>query len=248
MGRCARSGTRRTRRPGRVSEGSQRLADGLGDASEGTTTIGQQENSNYMSLARSSVAMSIVLAFCAAFGLAALILAALGSGERGTDVALQMTARLSFLLFWPAYTGSVLTTLFEPAFEPIKRRTREFGLAFASAHLVHLALVAWLIHIGAAPPLGTFVVFGVAVVWTYLPVLFSIDRLQQTMGSWSWWALRVVGLNCIAYAFALDFLRYPQFGSFRYLLSYLPFAVLSVFGPLLRLAAFMQRAASHGAR
>jgi hypothetical protein len=33
-----------------------------------------------------------------------MALAALGHGERGTDVALQMTARLSFLLFWLAYT------------------------------------------------------------------------------------------------------------------------------------------------
>jgi hypothetical protein len=187
-------------------------------------------------------------AFCAALGLAALMLAALGPGERGTFVALQATARLSFLLFWPAYTAGALTAMFGPAFEPFKRRAREFGLAFASAHLVHLALVAWLTHIGAAPPLGTFVIFGVAVLWTYLLALFSIGRLQQTLGSWGWWTLRVVGLNYIAYAFALDFLRYPQFGSFKYLVGYLPFAVLSVFGPLLRLAAFVQRAASRGAR
>lgn len=35
-------------------------------------------------------------AFCAAFGLAAVVLAAFGTEERGTDVALQVTAR--FLL------------------------------------------------------------------------------------------------------------------------------------------------------
>ena len=207
-----------------------------------------RHSSNYMSLARPSAAAWIGSAFCAALSLAALVIAALGPGERGTDVALEATARLSFLLFWPAYTAGALTALFGPAFEPLKRRAREFGLAFASAHLVHLALVVWLTHIGAAPPLGTFVIFGVAVLWTYLLALFSIGRLQQTLGSWGWWTLRVVGLNYIAYAFALDFLRYPQFGSFKYLVGYLPFAVLSVFGPLLRLAAFVQRAASRGAR
>jgi hypothetical protein len=55
--------------------------------------------------------------------------------------------------------------------------------------------------------------------------------------------LSVVGLNYIAYAFAKDFLGYPQFGSFKYSVGYLPFAALSVAGPLLCLAAFVQRAA-----
>jgi hypothetical protein len=136
-------------------------------------------------------------AFCAALGLAALVPAALGAGERGTDVALQMTARLSFLLFWPAYAAGAMTALFGQAFEPFKRRAREFGLAFASAHVVHIALVAWLIQIGAAPGRGTFVFFGVAVLWTYLLALFSIPRLQQALGSKGWWFLRLVGLNYI---------------------------------------------------
>src|SRR6202021_2560392 len=153
--------------------------------------------------ARPSAAVWIGSSFCAALGLAALMLATLGPGERGTGVALQMTARLSFLLFWPAYAAGALTALFGPAFEPLKRRAREFGLAFAAAQLVHLALVAWLTHIGATPPLGTFVIFGVAVLWTYFLALFSIGRLQQTLGSWAWWTLHVVGLNYIAYAFAL---------------------------------------------
>jgi hypothetical protein len=210
--------------------------------------MGQQRHSpSLMSLARPGAAVWIGLAFCAALGLAALVLAALGPGERGTDAALQVTARLSFLLFWPAYAAGALTTSFGSAFEPLKRRAREFGLAFATAHLVHVALVDWLTHIGAAPPLGTFVIFGVAVLWTYLLALFSIVRLQQTLGSWGWRFLRVVGLNYIACAFALDFLKYPQFGSFKYLVGYLPFAVLSILGPLLCLAAFVQLAPSHGA-
>jgi hypothetical protein len=205
--------------------------------------MGQQErrSPNHVSLARPGTAVWIGSAFCAALGLAALVLAELGPGERGTAVALQVTARLSFLLFWPAYAAGALTALFGPAFEPLKRRAREFGLAFASAHLVHLALVVWLTHIGAAPPRATFVIFGIAILWTYLLALFSIARLQQTLGSWGWWFLRVVGLNYIAYAFALDFLRHPQFGSFKYLVGYLLFAILSVFGPVLCLAAFVQR-------
>jgi hypothetical protein len=209
------------------------------------TAMGQQErrSPNLAIVGRPKAAVWIGSAFCAALGLAALVLAALGPGERGTIAALQVTARFSFLLFWLAYTGGAMTALFGAAFEPFKKRTREFGLAFASAHLVHIALVAWLTHIGKAPPRGVFVFFGVAVLWTYLLALFSIARLQQTLGSNGWWLLRVVGLNYIACAFAKDFLGYPQFGSIKYLVGYLPFAVLSVVGPLFCLAAFLRRAA-----
>jgi hypothetical protein len=181
-------------------------------------------------------------ALCAAVALSGLVLAALGVGERGTRVALELSGRVSFLLFWPAYVGGPMTRLFGPAFLPLSQRAREFGLAFASAHVIHLALVGWLTYIGAAPPLGTFIFFGAAVIWTYLLALFSIPRLQTTLRPAGWWLLRAVGLNYIAYAFAVDFLRYPEFDSIKYWVGYLPFAILSVIGPLLWIAAFMRRA------
>jgi len=205
--------------------------------------MGRQETyPMHMTVVRPVGVVWIGGAFCAALGLAGVALAALGPGEQGTDVALQMTARLSFLLFWLAYTGAALTTLFGPAFAPLKQRAREFGLAFASAHLVHLALIAWLVNIGASPSRGTFVFFGIAVLWTYLLALFSIVPMQRMLGSIGWWLLRLVGLNYIAYAFAVDFLRVSPVASLKYVTGYLPFAVLCLVGPLLYLAAFMKRA------
>jgi hypothetical protein len=82
---------------------------------------------------RPTAAVWIGSAFCAALALTGLVLAALGPGERGTHVALQATARLSFLLFWPAYAGGALTALFGTTFQPLKQRAREFGLACFSA-------------------------------------------------------------------------------------------------------------------
>jgi hypothetical protein len=196
-----------------------------------------------MSDARPSAAVRMGCAFCAALGLAGVVLAALGPDERGTSVALQATARLSFLLFWLAYAGGALATLFGPAFEGLKRRAPEFGLGFASAHVVHIALVAWLTYIGAAPPLGSFVFFGIAVMWTYLLALFSIGRLQRILGSKGWWLMRLIGLNYIAYAFAVDFLRVSPAGNLKYLIGYLPFSVLSIAGPTLFMAAAVRRTA-----
>jgi hypothetical protein len=183
-------------------------------------------------------------AFCVAGGIAGLVLATMGLDERSTDVALQVTARFSFLLFWPAYAGGALATLFGPTFEPLKRHGREFGLAFASAHLIHIALVGWLIQIGASPRLGTFVFFGIALLWVYLLALFSIVHLQRMLGPKAWWLLRLIGLNYIAYAFAGDFLRVSPVDSLKDLIGYLPFAVLSILGPALCLAAFIWRVAT----
>jgi hypothetical protein len=111
--------------------------------------MGQQERHslNLIGFALPVAAVWMGSAFCAALGLAALALAALGPGEHGTVVALKVTARFSFLLFWLAYAAGAMTTLFGSAFEPLKRRGREFGLAFASAHLAHLGLVVWLTYI-----------------------------------------------------------------------------------------------------
>jgi len=52
-------------------------------------------------------------------------------GEK-LGVALRATARWSFLLFWLAYAGGALATLFGPKFQALARRGRDFGLSFAS--------------------------------------------------------------------------------------------------------------------
>jgi len=176
-------------------------------------------------------------AICASLGLVIVVLGFLGAGERGTDVALQLTARLSFLWFWLAYTGGGLTVLFGATFQPLKQRAREFGLAFASAHLVHIGLVIWLCWIGAAPPVSVFVFFGIALIFTYALAFFSIGSLQRMLGPNGWWLLRTVGLNYIAYAFAKDFVKEPLGGGLKHIAEYLPFVVLAVAGPILRLLA-----------
>ena len=54
-------------------------------------------------------------AFLIALVSAIAVLATFGAGERGTVIALRVTARWSFLLFWLAYTGSAMARLLDPA-------------------------------------------------------------------------------------------------------------------------------------
>lgn len=75
-------------------------------------------------MARPKLLIWIFAGFCAAFLLAACVLGVAGTNEKGIKAALAATGRLSFLLFWPAYTGSALVTLFGPRFQPIRRNGR----------------------------------------------------------------------------------------------------------------------------
>jgi hypothetical protein len=187
---------------------------------------------------RTTTTVWMALGFSTELVLALIALALLGTGERGTDVALQLSARLSFLLFLPAWCINAMATLCGPPFDRLRQRARDFGLAFAAAHLVHLSLVVWLCWIGAVPPITTFLFFGFAALWTYVLALLSIDRLHRAVGHSVWRWLNLVGLNFIALAFTVDFLNSPFQADAKYLVGYLPFVVLALGGLVLRVAAW----------
>jgi hypothetical protein len=192
-------------------------------------------------LRRSIDAAWIGAAFCAALVLAVSLLVALGIDNKGVHAALAATARFQFLLFWVAYSASALTSLFGPVFQPLKQHAREFGLAFSSALLVHLGLVVLLCLVGTAPPLATFIFFGIAAALAYLLALLSIPRLHRALGSRYWSLFSFMAMNYLALAFFVDFWKEPLHGGIRHVIEYLPFAILAVAGPALRLAAFAKR-------
>jgi hypothetical protein len=181
-------------------------------------------------------------AFLVALALAAIVLAVFGAGEHGTALALQTTARWSFLLFWPAYAGGALGRLWAAYFAGLARHGRELGLAFAAAQLVHVGLVLWLYQI-TPPPAHPMTLFWLGVLATYLLALFSLPRLRNALGLRLWRMLRTVALEYIALVFAVDFIVLPleAGGLSGYPVSYLPFTGMLVGGTALRVAAFMRQ-------
>jgi hypothetical protein len=181
-------------------------------------------------------------AFCAALCVAVVVLAAFGAGNAGTTTALRATARLSFLLFWPAYAGGAMAALFGPRFGRFARQGRNFGLAFASAQLPHLGLVVWIGWIShqsvveAAMPF-----FAVGIVWTYVLALSSVERVSNALSASLWRVLRTVGLEYIALVFFADFVIDPIQRGGRNPIEYVPFAVLLIAGSLLRIAAIVRQ-------
>ena len=174
-------------------------------------------------------------AFCVNAALAAGAILIRGPDAKGISLALLLTARFSFLLFWFAYAAGPLADLVGGIFASMKPQIRLFGLAFAAAHLVHLMLVGWLSVIGHAPPLNEFLLFGFAAFWTYLMMVLSFGDLIRSLPVRAWWWIRTIGMNYIMFAFARDFLRYPLTGGWGHEVVYVPFVVLIAVGVLARL-------------
>jgi hypothetical protein len=186
----------------------------------------------------------------ASFGVALVMVIVIrlaeGPGER-VAMALRATARWSFLWFWLASAGRALATLFGPRFQALAQRARDFGLAFASAHLVHLGLVAWVYYSSAEPPgRPTLIFFGIAAFWTYLLAILSINRLSAKLSPQLWRIVRTVGVEYIAFAFLVDFNKVSFQDGIGNVIVYLPLLALAVAGPLLRLAAVVKRLARRG--
>jgi hypothetical protein len=175
-----------------------------------------------------------VVAFLTALGLAVGSLVVFGADIKGTQRALQITARFSYLWFWPAYAGGALASLLGTRF----RHGREFGLAFASAHSIHLMLVLWLYEISPQPPIspGGAIFFGIGMGFVYLLAILSIKSVMQTLNPWLWRTVLLVGMEYIEYAFLTDFWVDPLHPiSLRQLVGYLPFMLLGLLGTTLRL-------------
>jgi hypothetical protein len=166
----------------------------------------------------------------------------LGPRERMV-AALRATARWSFVLYWLATVGGALKRLFGRRFEALARHARDLALSFASAHLVHLALVAWMFLV-SVPDLGrqTVIVFSIGVFWTYLLAILSFPEVSRHLDERATRALRLIGVEYLTVAFFIDFNKDPFAGGIGRVAYYAPFVVLTVAGPVLRLAAALKRA------
>jgi hypothetical protein len=184
-------------------------------------------------------------AFAVSLALAAIVLVAFGSGETGTALALRVTARWCFLLFWPAYAGSALAKFCAPRFAALARHGRSFGLTFAAALSVHIGLVLWLLDV-AADQRTLMLFFWAGVACTYALALFSLPRLRDWLGPRSWRIASEAAMHYIALVFAVDFIVDPlqASGVDRYPLSYLPFVVMLMGGVVLRVTAQLRRSAT----
>ncbi len=185
-------------------------------------------------------------AFAFALAIAVMVLVLRGADNSGTRLALELTARWSFLLFWLAYAGNATAQLF--GVRSWAGHSREFGLAFAAAHLVHIGLIVWLGVILGRVPLsgGLLLFFLIALFATYLLMGLSFGGAKALGAAWP--PLRFIAMNYILIAFARDFVLpvlhpKPAQINLGHYLFYAPFMVLSLAAPVLTLLAGRRRSA-----
>ena len=194
---------------------------------------------------KNNIAQAMGAAFAVALAITVTVFALRGIDNKSIRLALELTARWSFTLFWLAYASGALATLF--GWQSLAGRGRELGLAFATAHLVHVGLVIELgIVMGRVPLSGGLLLFFLAgLFFTYLLALLSFGG-ARAMGPVAWKTLRFVGMNYILIAFARDFVLpviYPKPTQYNvaHFIAYAPFAAASILAPLLVLAAMARR-------
>lgn len=195
-------------------------------------------------MAKPGVMLWMGTAFGIALAVAAIVLGLNGPDNKSVRLALELTARWSFLLFFLAYAGNAMAALF--GWTALKGHAREFGLSFASAHLVHIGLVIWLGVILDKVPLsgGLLLFFLVGLFFVYLLAALSFGGVKALGRAWP--PLRFVAINYILITFARDFILpvvHPKPTQYNvgHFLDYAPFAALSIAAPLLVAAAASRR-------
>jgi DMSO/TMAO reductase YedYZ heme-binding membrane subunit len=148
--------------------------------------------------------------FAVALILSALAIAmAWAVGADATEragLAARWTARSALPLFLIAFTASALVHLWPGAItRALLRRRRQWGLAFALAHSIHLIALAVNLTWYAPPrPAQTLIGGGLAYAFIYLMALTSNDRSQRLLGHW-WRRLHAVGAHYIWLIFTISY-------------------------------------------
>lgn len=151
----------------------------------------------------------------AAFALmAALAATALAFSWGGTPDemwarAARYTVRVSFPIFLIAFSASSLLRLWpSDATRWLVRNRRGFGLAFATAHGVHAAIVIWIfVQLGEFPNALSLIFGGAGFVAIAIMAATSNDLSVRTLGPRVWGRLHTALIFYIAFVFFADYVK-----------------------------------------
>lgn len=143
----------------------------------------------------------------------AFVAAAIGFWQMGGELdregflrAARYTARWSFLCFMIVWSASALARLWPGGWRSaLLYNRRGFGLAFASAHLIHASFfITAIVLLGA--PTNPVTVFGggLGYVFVILLALTSTDSWVKRLGR-NWKLLHTIGVSYIAGIFAFTY-------------------------------------------
>lgn len=185
-------------------------------------------------LRRLTAPLCAAVALVAAAVVAQSVLSAAAADE-GWRLAARHTARLAFFVFLPVYVASAWHRLAPgPLSRWLMQNRRSLGLAFATAHSVHLAALATFNTIaGQRPDMATLVVGGGAYAMLFAMVATSSDAAVRRLGARRWKQLHAVGIHWLWFVFAFSYGGRVAEGQ----LAFVPLLALAIGGLGLRIAA-----------
>lgn len=132
--------------------------------------------------------------------LAAALFAWFGSGSDGTELALRMTARLSFVWFMLAFVAAPLHRLRPSRLSAwLLRRRRALGVTFGLSMAVHVVCIQrlFMLYAPEPPPMVTtadFVIGIPGLVLVGLLTLTSLESLKRRLRPAAWTRLHTTGI------------------------------------------------------
>jgi methionine sulfoxide reductase heme-binding subunit len=126
----------------------------------------------------------------------------------GFQAAARLTARWSFVWFIVVWSASALARLWPGGWRGwLLYNRRGFGLAFASAHLIHAGFFLTAIFgFGVETSLKTVIGGGLGYVFVILLALTSHDYWVRALTPRGWKLLHTIGVNYIAIVFFVSYL------------------------------------------
>jgi methionine sulfoxide reductase heme-binding subunit len=121
-------------------------------------------------------------------------------------MAARYTARVGFPIFLLTYVASSLVRLWPSGLtKTILRHRRQWGLAFALTHSIHLgALVMAHVAVGRWPEPATIAGGGLAYVLLYAMAFTSSNAAMRAMGR-NWKRLHTLGIHWLWFIFAFSY-------------------------------------------
>ena len=184
-------------------------------------------------------------------GLAGALIGFVGADRSGTELALRMTARVSFVWFMLVFVAAPLHQLRPSrASDWLLRRRRALGVVFGFSMAIHVAFILRLyeLHAPARPPMVTEADFFIGIpglVLVALLTLTSLESLRQRLGPVAWHRLHTTGIWVVWAIFFLCLVdSVGRKTTDHPVLAYYAFIAVLLFGVGLRVLAARRRAAS----
>jgi DMSO/TMAO reductase YedYZ heme-binding membrane subunit len=133
-------------------------------------------------------------------GLAGCLLQTAGSGIAATELALRMTARVSFVWFMLAFIAAPLQQLRPSRVSAwLLSRRRALGVIFGLSMAIHVGFILRLydLHAPARPPMVTDADFFIGIpglVLVALLTITSLEALKRRLGPTAWQRLHTTGI------------------------------------------------------